>query len=46
MQTKLKLKLVLKSDVLIAGYLDPQEETLADRLVSDVTVSKSKVPCG
>lgn len=40
------LALVLRNGVVYAGYLDTEEEKLADKLLKGIKTTKSKTYCG
>jgi hypothetical protein len=42
----MKLKLILKDNKIIAGYIDPKEEAIADALLKNIVTAKTKTPCG
>ena len=47
MSKKQELRLLLKADAVITlEPLDATAEKIVDKLLEDITISKSKVPCG
>lgn len=47
MKSRKKVRLLFKADAVIAiEPLDADAEKVVDKLLEDITISKSKVPCG